>query len=60
MQRATSGTNAVFSPDGDAAIVGYEGQGWLIVTPSGTLSAQTEAGVELVLEELNIAPLGWQ
>lgn len=59
-QREKTGTNAVFLPNEQATITGYEGYGWLLVTPELSLSAQTAQGVELVLEELDLPLLGWE
>lgn len=57
--RATSGTNMVFTQDGKAALVESGDRGWRIVTIETTLEAQTALEVDFVLEELEIAPLGW-
>jgi hypothetical protein len=56
---ATSGTNMVFTQDGKVALVGSRDRGWRIVTSETMLQAQTALGVDLVLEELEITPLGW-
>jgi hypothetical protein len=57
--RATNGANMVFTQDGKVALVGSPGRGWRIVTCETMLQAQTALGVDLVLEELEITPLGW-
>ena len=49
----------VFTQDGKAALVGSGDRGWRIVAIETTLQVQTALGVDLALEELEIAPLGW-
>ena len=55
-----SGTNFVFLPENRALLAGYQGYGWVVVTPERSMEAQTVQQVELVLEELLLPPLGWQ
>lgn len=57
--RATSGTNIVIAPDGKAALIGNETLGWRLVTSEQILQAQTEEGVDMVLEETDQPLLGW-
>lgn len=57
--RATSGTNMIFTQDGKVALVGSGDRGWRIVTSETILQAQTAQGVDFVLEELEIIPIGW-
>jgi len=58
--REETGTNAVFLPNQEGAIVGHQGYGWLIMTPETAIQVQTTQGVELALEELNLPSLGWR
>ncbi len=54
---AKSGTNVV--QNGNVVLIGNPARGWRIVTPKQSLEARTARGVELILEELEVAPLGW-
>ncbi len=49
----------MFLPDNRAMFAGYEGYGWVVVTPKRSLEAKTAQGVQLVLEELRLPSLGW-
>lgn len=58
-QREASGTNAVFTSDEKCAITGYDGYGWFILTPEGSVEVQTAQGVDLMLKELALPLLDW-
>jgi len=53
------GTNIVCAQDGKGVLIGNPAIGWQIVTPDLRVEVRTPQAVELMREELEIAPIGW-